>query len=45
MDFVQVDDTWLVEAPWLEEPVMGATPEEAYWQAIAELARHRGRRG
>lgn len=41
MEFEQVDGRWMVDAPWLEEPLVADTAFEAYWAA----ARHRPGRG
>lgn len=29
-----VDGIWMVDAPWLKEPVTGATWHDAYWEAV-----------
>jgi hypothetical protein len=32
----RVDDVWIIDAPWLDSPVTGATFEAVYWLAVAE---------
>lgn len=34
MTVERVDGVWVVDAPWLESPVLAPTFEEAYWQAL-----------
>lgn len=34
-----VDGQYVVDAPWLEEPVVADTWTEAYWLALAEKHR------
>lgn len=39
MDVELVDGTWIISAPWLDEPVTGPTFEAAYERAL--MARRR----
>ncbi len=39
MDIELVDGTWVLSAPWLDEPLMGPTWEELYWIALEKRPR------
>jgi len=39
MDVELVEDHWVIDAPWLDTPVIADSWEEAYWLALKERTR------